>query len=119
VELSLQLQEVPLIKSDFNQMKQVMLNLLQNALDATPPYGVVEVKTYADDRYVYIDVSDTGTGIDEENINIIFEPFYTTKTTGVGLGLAIVKKIVSDHNGEIKVTNKERGAVFTISIPLP
>lgn len=119
VELSLQLYEVPLIKSDFNQMKQVMLNLLQNALDATPPYGVVEVKTYADDRYVYIDVSDTGTGIDEENINIIFEPFYTTKTTGVGLGLAIVKKIVADHNGEIKVTNRERGAVFTISIPLP
>ncbi|MCX8123429.1 MAG: ATP-binding protein [Spirochaetes bacterium] len=119
VELSLQLQEVPLIKSDFNQMKQVMLNLLQNALDATPPYGVVEVKTYADDKYVYIEVSDTGTGINEENINIIFEPFYTTKTTGVGLGLAIVKKIVVDHNGEIKVANKERGAVFTISIPLP
>lgn len=119
VELSLQLQEVPLIKSDFNQMKQVMLNLLQNALDATPPYGVVEVKTFADEKYVYIEVSDTGTGINEENINIIFEPFYTTKTTGVGLGLAIVKKIVADHNGEIKVANKERGAVFTISIPLP
>lgn len=119
VELSLQLQEVPLIKSDFNQMKQVMLNLLQNALDATQPYGIVEVKTYADDRYVYIEVSDTGTGIDEENINIIFEPFYTTKTTGVGLGLAIVKKIVADHNGDIKAANKDRGALFTISIPLP
>ncbi len=119
VELSLQLQEVPLIKSDFNQMKQVMLNLLQNALDATPPYGVVEVKTYADEKYVYIEISDTGTGINEENINIIFEPFFTTKTTGVGLGLAIVKKIVADHNGEIKVASKERGAVFTISIPLP
>ncbi|HOM88029.1 MAG TPA: ATP-binding protein, partial [Spirochaetota bacterium] len=119
VELSLQLQEVPLIKSDFNQMKQVMLNLLQNALDATPPYGIVEVKTYSDDKKVYIEVSDTGSGIVEEDIYRIFEPFYTTKTTGVGLGLAIVKKIISDHNGDIKVINKERGAVFTISIPLP
>ncbi len=119
VELSLQLQEVPLIKSDFNQMKQVMLNLLQNALDATPPYGIVEVKTYSDDKKVYMEVSDTGSGIVEEDIYRIFEPFYTTKTTGVGLGLAIVKKIISDHNGDIKVINKERGAVFTISIPLP
>ena len=119
VELSLQLQEVPLIKSDFNQMKQVMLNLLQNALDATQPYGIVEVKTYSDDKKVYIEVSDTGSGIVEEDIYRIFEPFYTTKTTGVGLGLAIVKKIISDHNGDIKVINKERGAVFTISIPLP
>ena len=65
-------------------------------------------------------MKDTGTGIDEKDPNIVFEPFYTNKVSGVGLGLAIVKRIISDHNGKIEVRNREfSGVEFKIRLPLP
>ncbi len=112
--------DVPLIKSDFNQMKQVMLNLVQNAIDATPAGGVVEISTDADAGYVRISVGDNGVGIREDYLDRVFEPFYTTKITGVGLGLAIVRKVISDHGGEITVKNRPGGGTqFEISLALP
>jgi signal transduction histidine kinase len=112
--------ELPLVKSDFNQMKQVMLNLLQNSLDATPQDGTIVIKTGSDGDVININISDNGSGIDEEDPNVVFEPFYTTKVTGVGLGLAIVKKIIKDHNGMIRASNREEGgAEFTIRLPVP
>ena len=100
VEVELKLSDdLPLVKSDFNQMKQVMLNLLQNSLDATPPGGTIGIRTESDGDVININISDTGSGIDEEDPNVVFEPFFSTKVTGVGLGLAIVKKIIKDHNG--------------------
>jgi hypothetical protein len=125
VEIILSLKkEVPLVKSDFNQMKQVMLNLLQNALDATPAGGSIEILTETDDNDIIVKVMDTGTGISEDNPDIVFEPFFTTKVTGVGLGLANVKKIIKDHGGDIKVKNRETGdeitgVEFEIRLPLP
>jgi hypothetical protein len=118
-ELELQ-PDIPLVKSDFNQMKQVMLNLLQNAIDATGNGGTVVIRTVSDSRSLFIYISDTGTGIKEKNPDAIFEPFFTTKVTGVGLGLAIVKKIIKDHDGEIKARNRdERGAEFEIQLNVP
>jgi len=112
--------ELPLVKSDFNQMKQVMLNLLQNAIDATPVGGVVTVSTKSEDDVVVITVSDTGRGFDMPDPSVVFEPFFTTKVTGVGLGLAIVRKIIKDHEGTIQAYNrKEGGAEFVIRLPLP
>lgn len=121
IRLTLNLdQELPLVKSDFNQMKQVMLNLLQNAIDATPPEGEVTVTTHTSDKEVQISVKDTGSGIPEEDQTKIFEPFFSTKVTGVGLGLSIIKKIVTDHNGDISViSSKEGGAEFIVKLPLP
>ncbi len=119
VELKLE-EDIPLVKSDYNQTKQVMLNLLQNAIDATSPGGTVEVVTLVDEKNLVTLVRNTGSVIGEEDINIVFEPFFTTKVTGVGLGLAIVKKIITDHNGEISVRNIEEGGVeFKILLQLP
>lgn len=121
ISVVLELEEdIPLVKSDYNQTKQVMLNLLQNAIDATPPDGTVEIVTYSDERCLVILVRNSDSVIDEEDINIVFEPFFTTKITGVGLGLAIVKKIITDHSGEISVRNMEGGGVeFQILLQLP
>lgn len=112
--------KLPPVNSDFNQIKQVFINLLQNAIDATPPGGEVIVTTDTDSENIIISVKDTGTGIENGNKDSIFEPFFTTKTTGVGLGLSIVNKIIKDHNGDIKVKNrKSGGAEFTITLPIP
>ncbi|HPQ53149.1 MAG TPA: ATP-binding protein [Spirochaetota bacterium] len=112
--------DLPLVKSDFNQMKQVMLNLFQNAIDATPPEGKIDVITEHNDENLYIHVSDTGSGIANDDIASVFEPFFTTKVTGVGLGLAITKKIITDHNGEISASNRKGGgSTFTVTLKLP
>jgi len=112
--------DLPLVKSDFNQIKQVVLNLIQNSIDATPTGGIIRVTTRAEEERVVLMVEDSGTGIDEEDPNVVFEPFFTTKVTGVGLGLANVKKIIKDHNGTIEVANREvGGAVFTVMFPVP
>ena len=121
VEVDLNLsKELPLVKSDFNQMKQVMLNLLQNSLDATPVGGKISVRTGSDGDVIDVSINDNGSGIDEEDPNIVFEPFYSTKVTGVGLGLAIVKKIIKDHDGTIRAINREEGgAEFIVRLPIP
>lgn len=112
--------DLPSVKSDFNQMKQVLLNLFQNAIDATPEGGEISIVTENDGEYVYVYVRDTGSGIKEEDPNTVFEPFFTTKITGIGLGLANVKKIIKDHKGKIKACNREgAGAEFVIKLPLP
>lgn len=113
--------KLPLANSDPNQIKQVIFNLLQNAIDATPEKGTVQIATTIDEHNenIKIMISDTGIGIENKNIESIFEPFFTTKVTGVGLGLAIVNKIIKDHGGFITVRNREDGgAEFTIILPL-
>ncbi len=121
VEVELDLtEEIPLVKSDFNQMKQVMLNLFQNSLDATPAGGSIRVRSLSEGNVIIITISDTGSGITDEDPGVVFEPFFSTKVTGVGLGLAIVKKIIKDHNGSIRARNREEGgAEFTIRLPVP
>ena len=87
-------EELPNVKSDFNQMKQVFLNLFQNAIEATPSGGNLNIITESEESFVVIRIIDSGTGIKSEDPELIFEPFFTTKVTGVGLGLANVKKII-------------------------
>jgi signal transduction histidine kinase len=111
---------LPNVKSDFNQMKQVLLNLFQNAIDATPAGGLIHIITESDEANIFVRFIDTGSGIAADNPDVIFEPFFTTKITGVGLGLANVKKIIKDHRGKIWAFNREEGgAEFVIKIPLP
>ncbi|MDA3899047.1 MAG: ATP-binding protein [Spirochaetes bacterium] len=113
-------QKLPLVKSDFNQLKQVVLNLLQNAMDATPTGGKITLKTGLTETHIFIRIRDTGSGISDEVMDKIFDPFFTSKITGVGLGLAVVKKIVNDHNGEIVITNNpEGGCQFSIELLRP
>jgi hypothetical protein len=111
--------DIPLLNSDFNQLKQAVLNLLQNALDATQPGGTIEVGTAHGGKNVIITIKDSGSGLAEGDLERIFEPFFTTKVTGVGLGLPIVQKIIKDHNGDVSVRNRELGgAEFKIRLPL-
>jgi len=121
IKVNMNLSEnLPNVKSDFNQMKQVFLNLFQNAIEATPSGGTLTIVTEADEPYVVIRFIDSGTGIKPEEIELLFEPFFTTKITGVGLGLANVKKIVMDHRGKITAANNENGgAEFMIKLPIP
>ncbi|MDR3237598.1 MAG: GAF domain-containing protein [Spirochaetia bacterium] len=111
--------EIPMIKSDFNQMKQVILNLMQNAIDAMPSGGFIKIITTYRDNSLTIQVQDNGTGFAVSDIDSIFEPFFTTKTTGIGLGLTNVEKIIKDHSGSIEAKNlSEGGAEFIIKLPV-
>lgn len=113
--------DLPLIYADGDRLKQVLLNLCLNALQAMGKSGVLTIRIYNDDfeKNIIAEVSDTGCGIKQEDISDIFEPYFTTKLSGTGLGLAIVHNIVKAHKGEIEVDSKQgEGTVFKISLPI-
>jgi signal transduction histidine kinase len=136
VQILREFPEAPLVvRIDPEKTEQVLINLVQNALQAIEGTGKITVRISLRerapggrerfflnglrvDRIAEITVSDTGKGIREENLDEIFNPFFTTRTDGNGLGLSIVRKIVELHNGEITVQSSPgRGAVFTMSLP--
>lgn len=125
VELSLDLEEeLPWTSVDVNQMKQVLLNLVHNALQAMPDGGEMEIKTKTASRHhrdwVVVSVRDTGVGIPQLEQARIFEPFYTTKGNqgGTGLGLSVTYGIVTDHGGQIDVESQPgAGSKFTVWLP--
>jgi signal transduction histidine kinase len=113
-------ESLPLLKFDERYFKQALLNLIKNAAAAMPAGGRITITTGVRDTGVELSVRDTGTGIPEENLSKIFEPYFTTKSTGSGLGLTLVFKIIREHQGEIAVSSREgEGACFTISLPIP
>jgi PAS domain S-box-containing protein len=114
---------IPHVWGDFNQIQQCVINLIFNSIDAMPDGGVLTVGcTYNQNKEVVeIRVEDTGSGISEEDLPHIFEPFYTTKAegNGLGLGLATVYGIIDRHKGTIGVDSElGRGTIFTIRLPL-
>jgi len=109
----------PPVGCDISQLKQALLNLLVNAMDAVTAGSTITVTTDSSDRLMRISVQDTGAGIPHGEMDKIFKPFYTTKTRGAGLGLAIVERIVKEHGGEIRVSsNAGKGTTFTINLPV-
>lgn len=110
---------LPETKFDPVQMKQVLVNLIKNAMQAMTKGGILSIQTGSDSDQVWVSVSDTGRGVPEELLNRIFEPFFTTKKKGSGLGLMIVQRIVRAHGGRIDLENRKgHGATFRISLPL-
>ncbi len=119
IEFILNVKEDSEINIDVSQMKQALINLLKNAVDSTPEGGKIELLFSKESNKIVFEISDNGTGIAKENINKIFNLYFTTKTKGTGLGLSIVQQIVSQHNGTIVVYSSEgKGTKFTIEIPI-
>jgi signal transduction histidine kinase len=103
---------------DSLKIKQAFLNLINNAIEAMPEGGRLIVKAYNEANKVKVIIKDTGEGISKEQIQYLFEPFYTTKGEGTGLGLAITHNIVSDHNAKIDVqSNIGEGTEFIVTFP--
>ena len=112
--------DIPQLNLDREQMKRVMINLIDNAIGAMNGNGAVGVKLSYDGilKIVRLELSDTGPGISPEDKIRLFEPYFSTKKTGMGLGLSIVSTIVEDHNGFIRVQdNKPTGTKFIIELP--
>ncbi len=109
---------VPNIMADCNQLSQVFVNLVLNAIDAMPNGGKLTVRSMFIGGYVVIQFEDTGTGIAQEDLTRIFDPFYTTKEKGTGLGLAVSYNIIKKMQGAISVDSElGKGTLFTITIP--
>jgi len=115
---------LPPVQIDREQIKQVFLNILLNAIDATSENGEITVRTRSfmkpgGEPFVQIEFTDTGCGIPGEYLEDIFNPFFTTKTTGSGLGLSISSQIVQDHKGYIDVeSHLEKGSTFFVNLPV-
>jgi two-component system, sporulation sensor kinase E len=111
--------QLPVTPLDPVQIQQVLVNLIKNALQAMTKDGTLTLQTGEGAEGVWVSVGDTGGGIPQEQINRIFEPFYTTKKKGTGLGLMIVQRIVRAHGGRIELESQVgRGTTFRIWLPL-
>ena len=112
-------EKLPAVECDEEQIKQVLLNLLMNAVQAMPDGGRVVVSASREGCSLALIVADDGPGIPEEMRTRIFDPFFTTRESGTGLGLAVVQQIVSQHGGQIEVEqNGAQGARFVVRIPI-
>ncbi len=133
VEQDARLQNIKIVKDftpslnslmlDEEQMKQALLNIILNGLQAMDEGGELRITTEIEDKeggkYVNLIIADTGVGIDPENLDKLFDPFFTTKGRGTGLGLSIAHRIITEHQGLIEVESQRgKGSTFTIKIPL-
>jgi signal transduction histidine kinase len=121
IEIVKEFGELPPTLADPTQLQQVFLNLFLNALHAMPRGGELGVRTFLeeDGKMIRIEVSDTGSGIREDLIGKVFQPFFTTKPKGTGLGLAISRQMIEQHDGTIAVANRPGGGVlFTLRLPV-
>ncbi|KKK65323.1 hypothetical protein LCGC14_2975320, partial [marine sediment metagenome] len=114
--------ELPEVKLDSIQIQQVLYNIITNAFEAMPDGGTVTISADNLREPVFglqLTISDTGTGISEDDVNKIFKPFYSTKADGAGLGLSIVRQIMYRHGGNITVENNlEKGTSFILTLPV-
>jgi signal transduction histidine kinase len=111
--------DLPLLKADREYLRQTLLNLILNGLQAMPEGGTLTLEANATDGNFLITITDTGVGIPKKNLPRIFEPYFTTKAKGSGLGLAITHRIVEAHGGKITVSSEVgRGCRFQITLPI-
>ncbi len=109
---------LPPVMADRNQLKQVFFNLTKNALEAMQPGGKLKIKSRADDDSVFLLFGDSGSGIKQEDLVRMFQPYHTTKPGGHGLGLMIVQRIMREHGGQVGLESKEGvGTVVTLQFP--
>jgi nitrogen fixation/metabolism regulation signal transduction histidine kinase len=110
--------DVPLVQIDRDQMKQVFYNIIKNSFEAMKRRGILRIRTDMDDTHVRVSFADNGGGMSAEALSRVFEPYYTTKSSGSGLGLLIVRRIVREHGGELAIESAEsKGLTLTIRLP--
>lgn len=110
--------DLPEVEHDSDQIHQVVLNLLLNAVQAIDGSGSVTVSINATDDFARVTVADTGRGMTKHQLEQIFRPFYTTRSNGTGLGLSLVRRIIDDHHGQIDVTSEPgQGTTFQVLLP--
>ena len=112
--------EIPLVLGDRGQLKQVFFNLVKNAMEAMQPGGQLNIIARKDDDFVYLQFSDTGSGISEEELSKVFQAYYTTKADGYGSGMMIVQRIMREHGGQINIESRKAvGTAITLQFPQP
>jgi PAS domain S-box-containing protein len=109
---------LPHVEVDRDQIKQAFYNIIKNAFQAMKTGGILHIRSWQDQLYVSVSFNDTGGGISPENMSKLFQPYFTTKSSGSGLGLLIVRRIVREHGGEIEIeSNEGKGVRVTIHLP--
>jgi diguanylate cyclase (GGDEF)-like protein len=111
--------ETVLVQMDRNKIVQVLLNLVKNAIEAMQKPGTIKIEAERINNHVMIEISDTGSGIPETELEKIFNPFYSTKQNGTGLGLSICQKIIQDHDGTLSIQSTlGEGSIFSVRLPV-
>jgi len=119
IEIRTELDYLPQIRADKDQMKRVFLNLTTNAIQAMEKGGTLTVSTRKNEGFFEVSFKDTGVGISEESMKKIFTPFLTTRAKGMGMGLSICKKFIEMHGGSIHVESEVgKGTTFTVKLPI-
>ena len=120
IQFDIKYGELPLVHCEANQLKQVFINLIKNAIEAMPDGGIIEVSTELFfDNHILVSIQDHGIGIPKSVLKKLGEPFYTTKEKGTGLGLMVTYKIIEEHEGWIEVNSKEgEGTLFQLYLPI-
>jgi PAS domain S-box-containing protein len=109
---------LPPVEVDRDQMKQAFYNVIKNAFEAMKSGGILGIRSWQDELYVSVAFNDTGGGIPQSKMSKLFQPYFTTKSSGSGLGLLIVRRIVREHGGEIEIeSNEGKGVRVTIHLP--
>lgn len=119
IVVEFELIEIVELSIDANQIKQVLINLIQNAMDVTPSGGKMYIRALNDSEGIFIEVKDNGVGITKEEKEQLFLPFFSTKEDGVGLGLSVCQRIIKNHQGKIVVESQVgEGSTFTVYLPV-
>ncbi len=120
IEVKTEFGDLPKLYCNPNQLNQVFMNITMNAIQSIDGKGEISIRTYSDESRVFVEISDNGRGIPAENLERIFDPGFTTKSSGVGtgLGLSIVYKIIEAHKGNIRVESAvDEGSKFIVELP--
>jgi signal transduction histidine kinase len=111
--------DLPQGRLDSSQLTVALANVVENALEAMPQGGTLNLKVLREDRSLVITIMDTGCGIPKDQLTAVYDPFVTSKSKGAGLGLTLVNQVVSNHHGDIRITSQvQKGTVVTIRLPL-
>ena len=107
------------VNGDFNRLKQVLLNIIKNSIEAIEDKGKISIKSMKKNNYIYIEIKDNGKGMDEDDLEKVDELFYTTKKNGTGVGVALCKEIINAHEGTIEYDSKlNKGTKVLIKLPI-